>query len=129
MAAIITSKFRLNNAEQFVESFSETAATAYYLFIGRSSTWQTDNLSALGCFSQALIKPTTTPSALAERSSIDSTSNPAIERLSERFSIDFGKSTRSFSQEIGTRMGRFYYPLELRKQLAFLKGEGFLVEF
>ena len=38
MAAIITSKFRLNNAEQFVESFSETAATAYYLFIGRSST-------------------------------------------------------------------------------------------
>ena len=42
MAAIITSKFRLNNAEQFVESFSETAATAYYLFIGRSSTWQTD---------------------------------------------------------------------------------------
>ena len=42
MAAIITSKFRLNNAEQFVESFSESAATAYYLFIGRSSTWQTD---------------------------------------------------------------------------------------
>ena len=42
MAAIITSKFRLNNAEQFTESFSESAPTAYYLFIGRSSTWQTD---------------------------------------------------------------------------------------
>ena len=42
MAAIITSKFRLNNAEQFTESFSEAAPTAYYLFIGRSSTWQTD---------------------------------------------------------------------------------------
>ena len=25
MAAIITNKFRINNAEQFVESFSETA--------------------------------------------------------------------------------------------------------
>ena len=35
MAAIVTNKFRINNAEQFVESFSETAATTYYLFIGR----------------------------------------------------------------------------------------------
>ena len=42
MAAIITNKFRINNAEQFVESFSEASPTAYYLFIGRSSTWQTD---------------------------------------------------------------------------------------
>ena len=33
MAAIITNKFRINNAEQFVESFSETDATTYYLFI------------------------------------------------------------------------------------------------
>ena len=37
MAAIITNKFRINNAEQFVESFSETAATTYYLFIGRDT--------------------------------------------------------------------------------------------
>ena len=36
MAAIITNKFRINNAEQFVESFSESAATTYYLFIGRA---------------------------------------------------------------------------------------------
>jgi len=35
MPAIITSKFRFHNAEQFKESFSETAATNYYLFIGR----------------------------------------------------------------------------------------------
>jgi len=43
MAAIITNKFRINNAEQFVESFSETAATTYYLFIGRSHSWATDS--------------------------------------------------------------------------------------
>ena len=42
MAAIITNKFRINNAEQFVESFSESAATTYYLFIGRSHSWATD---------------------------------------------------------------------------------------
>ena len=42
MAAIITNKFRINNAEQFTESFSETAATAYYLFIGRPHAWATD---------------------------------------------------------------------------------------
>jgi hypothetical protein len=42
MAAIITNKFRINNAEQFVESFSETAATTYYLFVGRSHSWATD---------------------------------------------------------------------------------------
>ena len=37
MAAIITSKFRFHNAEQFKESFSEAAATNYYMFIGRPS--------------------------------------------------------------------------------------------
>jgi len=42
MAAIVTNKFRINNAEQFVESFSETAATTYYLFIGRAHSWATD---------------------------------------------------------------------------------------
>ena len=35
MAAIITSKFRFHNAEQFKESFSEAAPTNYYMFIGR----------------------------------------------------------------------------------------------
>jgi len=42
MAAIITNKFRINNAEQFSESFSETAGETYYLFIGRSHAWATD---------------------------------------------------------------------------------------
>ena len=42
MAAIITNKFRINNAEQFVESFSEASPTAYYLFIGRPQSWSTD---------------------------------------------------------------------------------------
>ena len=42
MAAIITNKFRINNAEQFVESFSETDATTYYLFVGRSHSWASD---------------------------------------------------------------------------------------
>ena len=37
MAAIITSKFRFHNAEQFKESFSEAVATNYYMFIGRPS--------------------------------------------------------------------------------------------
>ena len=37
MAAIITEKFRQHNAEQFFESFSESAASNYYLFIGKSS--------------------------------------------------------------------------------------------
>ena len=34
MPAIITNKFRIHNAEQFTESFSEAAATTYYLAIG-----------------------------------------------------------------------------------------------
>jgi len=37
MAAIITEHFRQHNAEQFFESFSESAATTYYLFIGKST--------------------------------------------------------------------------------------------
>ena len=41
MPAIITNKFRLNNAEQFSESFSETAATVYYLGIGRAQQFGT----------------------------------------------------------------------------------------
>ncbi len=41
MPAIITSKFRFHNAEQFKESFSEAAATNYYLFIGRPGVFAT----------------------------------------------------------------------------------------
>jgi len=38
MAAIVTNKFRLNNAEQFYESFGE-ASTSFYLFVGRPQPW------------------------------------------------------------------------------------------
>ena len=41
MAAIITEKFRLHNAEQFQESFSEAAKSTYYLFRGKSSPFTT----------------------------------------------------------------------------------------
>tara|TARA_B100000900_G_scaffold10196_1_gene8391 strand:- start:4601 stop:6094 length:1494 start_codon:yes stop_codon:yes gene_type:complete len=41
MTAIITEKFRQHNAEQFFESFSETANSTYYLFIGKSLPYTT----------------------------------------------------------------------------------------
>jgi len=41
MPAIITNKFRLNNAEQFSESFSESANNVYYLGIGRPQAFGT----------------------------------------------------------------------------------------
>ena len=41
MAAIITEKFRLHNAEQFYESFSETSKNLYYLMIGKSTPFST----------------------------------------------------------------------------------------
>ena len=44
MPGIITHKFRLNNAQQFFESFTESAAinSRYYMFLGRSHPWPTD---------------------------------------------------------------------------------------
>jgi hypothetical protein len=42
MAAIITNKFRIHNAEQYIEAFSETAGTNIYLFIGRPQAWTDD---------------------------------------------------------------------------------------
>jgi len=41
MPAIITNKFRINNAEQFEESFSESSPTVYYLGIGRAQEYGT----------------------------------------------------------------------------------------
>ena len=41
MAAIITEKFRLNNAKQFVEDISQTTPGAY-TFIGRGHSWTDD---------------------------------------------------------------------------------------
>ena len=39
MAAIITEKFRLHNADQFVESFTESGNNVYYLFIGKATPY------------------------------------------------------------------------------------------
>src|SRR5210317_215690 len=41
MPAIITNKFRIHNAEQFVESFNEAAATVYHMAIGRPQAYGT----------------------------------------------------------------------------------------
>jgi len=41
MPAIITNKFRIHNAEQFVESFSEAVPSVYYLGIGRPQAFGT----------------------------------------------------------------------------------------
>ena len=43
MTAIITEKFRLHNAEQFFESFSEAANSTYYLFIGHNIQTSSSN--------------------------------------------------------------------------------------
>lgn len=42
MPAIITSKFRIHNAKQLVESFSETAPDNSYIFIGGVTPWPDD---------------------------------------------------------------------------------------
>ena len=39
MSAIITEKFRQHNADQFVESFSETSNSTYYLFVGKATAY------------------------------------------------------------------------------------------
>ena len=41
MPAIITNKFRRHNAQQFVESFSESANTVYYMGLGRPQPYST----------------------------------------------------------------------------------------
>jgi len=42
MAAIATSKFRVHNAEQFVEAFSEASNTIMYLYVGGTSAFTDD---------------------------------------------------------------------------------------
>ena len=43
MASLVTSKFRVHNAQQFAEAFSETSNTIMYLFIGKNTTFPNDN--------------------------------------------------------------------------------------
>ena len=41
MPAIVTNKFRIHNAEQFSESFSEASANVYYMLLGRPQAFAT----------------------------------------------------------------------------------------
>ena len=43
MASIVTSKFRVHNAEQFAEAFSESSNTIMYLFVGKNTQFPDDN--------------------------------------------------------------------------------------
>ena len=43
MASIVTSKFRVHNAQQFVEAFSEASNTVMYLFVGKNTAFPDDN--------------------------------------------------------------------------------------
>jgi hypothetical protein len=43
MPSIVTSKFRVHNAEQFLEAFSETSNSIMYLFIGKPTAFPDDN--------------------------------------------------------------------------------------
>jgi len=53
MAAIITNNLRIHNAEQFLEAFSETANTTFYVFIGKSIPWE-NNLDSTGTLSELI---------------------------------------------------------------------------
>jgi hypothetical protein len=44
MARLVTTKFKIHNAEQFIESLGETSATNLYLFIGKVQEWDDENV-------------------------------------------------------------------------------------
>ena len=41
MLTIVINKFRIHNAEQFSESFSETGANVYYMLLGKTTIFAT----------------------------------------------------------------------------------------
>ena len=45
MPNLVTNKFKIHNAEQFIESLSETSATYLYLFIGNVESWTDENVA------------------------------------------------------------------------------------
>jgi len=61
MPAIITNKFRINNAEQFSESFSEASPEIYYLGIGRPQAFATQTRGDLRTENQGTDSVTITP--------------------------------------------------------------------
>lgn len=44
MPSIVTTKFRVHNAEQFVEAFSESSNSIMYLFVGKNTAFPNDNV-------------------------------------------------------------------------------------
>ena len=61
MPAIITNKFRINNAEQFSESFSEASPEVYYLGIGRPQAFATQTRGDLRTENQGTDSAAITP--------------------------------------------------------------------
>jgi hypothetical protein len=61
MPAIITNKFRINNAEQFNESFSEASPETYYLGIGRPQPFATQTRGDLRTENQGTDSTAITP--------------------------------------------------------------------
>jgi len=61
MPAIITNKFRINNAEQFNESFSEASPEVYYLGIGRPQAFATQTRGDLRTENQGTDSTAITP--------------------------------------------------------------------
>ena len=61
MPAIITNKFRINNAEQFSESFSEASPEVYYLGIGRPQAFATQTRGDLRTENQGTDSASITP--------------------------------------------------------------------
>lgn len=61
MPAIITNKFRINNAEQFSESFSEASPEIYYMGIGRPQAFATQTRGDLRTENQGTDSAAVTP--------------------------------------------------------------------
>ena len=61
MPAIITNKFRINNAEQFSESFSEASPEIYYLGVGRPQAFATQTRGDLRTENQGTDSAAITP--------------------------------------------------------------------
>jgi hypothetical protein len=50
MPALISEQFRIHNAQQFEEAFSEAAATNMYFFMGRPQNWDTAAVSGVTAY-------------------------------------------------------------------------------
>jgi len=80
MASIVTTKFRVHNAEQFAEAFSETSNTIMYLFIGKNTAFPNDNVPPTPVNSTANIEFTPWRDMYAAKRITTSDVTHAIER-------------------------------------------------